>query len=97
MTAKVPLAELAGRRERFRARMDRDKPDWELAAIVGRVNQYYFTGTLQDGLLLAPREGQATFFQTRPHRALTAAYCAGVQRRIFVSPETRPRSTPPAS
>ena len=38
--------------QRFRAGMDAEHPQWELAAFFGRVNQYYFTGTMQDGLLL---------------------------------------------
>ena len=65
MTTQVPLAELNGRLERFRARMDADHPRWELAAFFGRVNQYYFTGTMQDGLLLVPRGGQAGFWVRR--------------------------------
>ena len=58
---KVPLSELTDRMKRFRARMDAENPGWELAAIFGRVNQYYFTGTMQDGLLLVPRDGEAVF------------------------------------
>lgn len=65
MTTRVPLAELNSRLERFRARMNRDKPDWELAAFFGRVNQYYLTATMQDGLLLVPREGRSTFWVRR--------------------------------
>jgi Xaa-Pro aminopeptidase len=61
MTTKVPLSELTDRMKRFRARMDAENPGWELAAIFGRVNQYYFTGTMQDGLLLVPRDGEAVF------------------------------------
>jgi Xaa-Pro dipeptidase len=45
----------------FRARMDAENPQWELAAFFGRVNQYYFTGTMQDGVLLVPRDGDAVF------------------------------------
>jgi len=41
--------------------MDAQDRDWELAAIFGRVNQYYLTGTMQDGVLLIPRDGQAVF------------------------------------
>jgi Xaa-Pro dipeptidase len=62
---KVPLTELKERMKRFRARMDAEKPEWELAAFFGRVNQYYFTGTMQDGLLLVPREGEAVFWVRR--------------------------------
>ena len=65
MTTKVPLSELAGRMKRFRARMDAEIPGWELAAIFGRVNQYYFTGTMQDGLLLVPRAGEPVFWVRR--------------------------------
>jgi Xaa-Pro aminopeptidase len=61
MTTKVPLSELTDRMTRFRARMDAESPDWELAAFFGRVNQYYFTGTMQDGVLLVPRDGEAVF------------------------------------
>jgi len=40
-------------------------PDWELAAFLGRVNQYYLTSTMQDGLLLVPRDGDAVFWVRR--------------------------------
>ena len=65
MTTKVPLSELTDRMKRFRARMDAEKPGWELAAFFGRVNQYYFTGTMQDGLLLVPRDGEPVFWVRR--------------------------------
>ena len=41
--------------------MDAENPNWELAAIFGRVNQYHFTGTMQDGVLLIPRNEEAVF------------------------------------
>ena len=59
---KVPLTELTGRLERFRERMDRVQPGWELAAISGKVPLYYFTGTMQDGLLFIPQDGDAVFW-----------------------------------
>ena len=65
MTTKVPLSELTDRMKRFRVRMDAEHPGWELAAIFGRVNQYYFTGTMQDGLLLVPRDGEPVFWVRR--------------------------------
>ena len=58
----VPLTELDHRLNRFRARMDRDCPDWDTAVITSPVNLYYFTGTIQDGLLLVPRNGDAIFW-----------------------------------
>ncbi|WP_067048683.1 M24 family metallopeptidase [Methanofollis ethanolicus] len=57
----VPEAELKDRMGRFRARMDADNPDWELAVFFGKINLYYFTGTMQDGMLLVPRDDEAVF------------------------------------
>jgi Xaa-Pro dipeptidase len=59
---KVPLTELNDRMNRFRVRMDRARPGWELAAVVGKIPLYYFTGTMQDALLLIPRGGEAVFW-----------------------------------
>jgi Xaa-Pro aminopeptidase len=68
---KVPAGELKDRLGRFRARMREDCPDWEMAAILGRINLYYFTGTLQDGLLLIPADGDPVFWVRRSYeRAL---------------------------
>lgn len=63
--ARVPLQELESRMLRFRSRMDTDHPDWALAAIFGRINLYYFTGTMQDGVLVIPREDEATYWVRR--------------------------------
>lgn len=57
----VPATELKERMGRFRARMDADNPEWELAVFFGRINLYYFTGTMQDGMLLVPRDDEAVF------------------------------------
>lgn len=53
--------------QRFRARMDAESPNWELGAVFGRINQYYFTGTMQDGVLLVPRGGPALFCVRRSY------------------------------
>ncbi len=52
---------------RFRARMDATQPRWELAVFLGKVNQYYLTGTMQDGALLVPRGGDAVFWVRRSY------------------------------
>ena len=59
---KVPLTELTDRLNRFRARMDKTQPGWEMAAITGKIPLYYFTGTMPDGLLLIPQDGDAVFW-----------------------------------
>ena len=61
----TPLSELADRMQRFRARMDAENPEWRLAAILGRINQYYFTGTMQDAMLLVPRDSEPTLWVRR--------------------------------
>ena len=65
MHAKVPLSELDDRLGRFRDRMDCVDPDWKLAIISSNVNLYYFTGTMQDGILLIPRDGEAVLWVRR--------------------------------
>ena len=67
MTTQVPLSELTNRMISFRARMDAENPHWELAAFFGRVNQYYLTGTMPDGLLLVPRDADAVFCVRRSY------------------------------
>jgi Xaa-Pro dipeptidase len=59
---KVPLTELKDRLRRFRVRMDKTQPGWELTAITGKVPLYYFTGTMQDSLLLIPQDGDAVLW-----------------------------------
>lgn len=57
--------------DRFIARMDTDNPGWECAVLFGRINLYYFTGTMQDGMLLIPRDREAVFWVRRSYeRAL---------------------------
>lgn len=65
---KVPLNELKNRMKRFKMQMDISNPDWEIAAIFSKINQYYFTGTMQDGMLIIPRDGEATFWVRRSYQ-----------------------------
>ncbi len=65
MQMKVPLTELDNRLERFRLLMDDRHPDWEIAIILSKLNLYYFTGTMQDGMLLIPRNGEACLWVRR--------------------------------
>ncbi len=62
---KVPLSELDNRLDRFRLQMDSRHPGWELAIIFSKLNLYYFTGTMQDGMLLIPRNGEACLWVRR--------------------------------
>jgi len=75
MDDQVPVTELADRMRRFRERMDRVHPDWEMAVFFGKVNLYYLTGTIQDGMLTVPRDGQEEFWVRRSYvRACAESY-----------------------
>ncbi len=41
--------------------------NWELSAIFGKINLYYFTGTIQDSMLLIPRDGEAVLWVRRSY------------------------------
>jgi Xaa-Pro aminopeptidase len=47
--------------------MDRDNPEWELAILFSKVNQFYFTGTMQDGMLVIPRSDEAIYWVRRSY------------------------------
>ncbi|HOV67194.1 MAG TPA: aminopeptidase P family N-terminal domain-containing protein, partial [Methanoregulaceae archaeon] len=71
MDSKVPADELGHRLHRFRLLLEDADPDWELAVILSKVNLFYFTGTMQDGMLLIPRDGDACLWVRRSYeRAL---------------------------
>jgi Xaa-Pro aminopeptidase len=78
---KVPLSELEDRMKRFRARMDTTQPGWELAAITVKIPLYYFTGTMQDGLLLIPQDGDAVFWvRTSYERAVNESLFPDIRK-----------------
>jgi Xaa-Pro aminopeptidase len=55
---ELTLQELEQRRVRFVGLMNRRFPDWDTAVILENANQYYFTGTMQNGILLIHRDGE---------------------------------------
>lgn len=60
----VPASELEARLESFRRAMDAAHPGWEMAAVNHKVAMYYFTGTIQEGVLLI-RPQDAVFWVRR--------------------------------
>jgi Xaa-Pro dipeptidase len=71
MQVRVPLSELNFRLERFRKEMDSANPEWAIAVIFSKINQYYFSGTMQDGMLIIPRNNEAVLWVRRSYeRAL---------------------------
>ena len=67
MHLRVPLKELNSRIERFRKQMDNDNPAWEIPAVFSKINLYYFTGTMQEGVLFIPRQNEAVFWVRRSY------------------------------
>ncbi|HML05747.1 MAG TPA: Xaa-Pro peptidase family protein [Methanobacterium sp.] len=77
---KVPSAELKNRMERFKAQMDLLNPEWDIAVIFSNINLYYFTGTMQDGMLIIPRNDGATLWVRRSYeRALNESLFENIQ------------------
>ncbi len=67
MHLRVPLKELNSRIERFRKQMDNDNPAWEITTVFSKINLYYFTGTMQEGVLFIPRQNEAVFWVRRSY------------------------------
>jgi Xaa-Pro dipeptidase len=67
MQVKVPLKELNSRIARFRKRMDQSSPGWEITVVFSKINLYYFTGTMQEGVLFIPRNDEAVLWVRRSY------------------------------
>ena len=72
MQIKVPLKELNSRLVRFRKLMDQSCPDWEITAVFSKINLYYFTGTMQEGVLFIPKHDEAVFWVRRSYERAVA-------------------------
>ncbi len=71
MNNKTPKAELDYRIKAFRKTMDTEHPEWGFAVIFSKINMYYFTGTMQEGMLIIPRDGEAILWVRKSYeRAL---------------------------
>lgn len=65
MDKDITKRELEDRLGRFCSAMDNTYPDWDTAVIFSRVNQYYFSGTMQDGMLVIKRSRELSYFARR--------------------------------
>ena len=68
MMKKIALTELDNRMGQFKTVMDSSNPEWEIAVIFSKINLYYFTGTMQDGMLIISKEEGETFWVRRSYR-----------------------------
>ncbi len=97
MQAKVPLSELNSRLARFRTEMDSANPGWEISVIFSKINQYYFTGTMQDGMLFIPRDDEAILWVRRSYeRALDESLFPAIKpMESFRDASARVKDLPP--
>ncbi|SHI23551.1 Xaa-Pro aminopeptidase [Sporobacter termitidis DSM 10068] len=65
MAKDLTKEELALRLYNCCTKMDVKYPDWDTALFVSKINQYYFTGTMQDALLAVRRGGGLYYFVRR--------------------------------
>jgi len=62
---KVPASELSNRINSLKENLTALDPNWSVAAVMNKLNLFYFTGTQQNGVLFIPREGDALYFIRR--------------------------------
>jgi Xaa-Pro aminopeptidase len=78
-------SELLARIENLHTALNAQSADWGAALIVDRVNQYYFTGTMQDGVFILRRDGgyalcvRNSFERARAESPLPAANVHSMQ------------------
>jgi Xaa-Pro dipeptidase len=67
MFSQVPVSELNNRMVHFRKQMDTSAPEWQFAVIFSKINLYYFTGTMQEGMLIIPKNADAVLWVRRSY------------------------------
>lgn len=75
MQERVPIRELQTRMARFIAKMNEASPDWETVIILSKINQYYFTGTMQDGMLVIQRDKEPSYWVRRSYQRALDESC----------------------
>lgn len=67
MDTRTPLSELTGRMARFRNLMDQQHPGWSMAVLFSKINLFYFTGSMPEGMLLIERDNGAVLWVRRSY------------------------------
>lgn len=65
MNQQVSKLELDHRIQAFKQQMGKDHPQWEMVIIVSKINQYYFTGSMQDGMVIITKENDPIYWVRR--------------------------------
>lgn len=64
----LPKSEIDKRKQKFLKLMNEKCPDWDIAVFFDRVNQYYFTGTKQNSVLIFLKNGQSHYFVKKSYK-----------------------------
>ena len=75
----VPAAELEARLLKFRQVMDAKHPGWEMAAVNHKVAMYYFTGTMQEGVLLIRPQDAVLWVRRSYERACNESHFSDIR------------------
>lgn len=67
MYLKLPKSESDTRLTRLISALETTDASWDTALVFGRINLYYLTGTIQDGVLVLRRDGDVQFFVRRSY------------------------------
>jgi Xaa-Pro dipeptidase len=77
---KTPLSEIRDRMGKFKELMTVSNPDWGMAVIFSNINLFYLTGTMQDGMLIIPQDGEPSFWVRRSYqRALDESFFTDIR------------------
>ena len=72
MSEKTPASELKARMAFFCRLMDEQNPQWKMAMLFSKINLFYFTGSMSEGMLVIERGNGATYWVRRSYeRALS--------------------------
>ena len=75
----VPASELEARLEKFRRLMDEMHPGWEMAAVNHKIAMYYFTGTMQEGVLLIRPQNAIFWVRRNYERAVNESHFSDIR------------------
>ena len=65
---KLPKSEIESRVNKFYLLMNDKNPNWDIAVVFDRVNQYYFTGTMQNSVLIFTKDSGAHYFVKKSYK-----------------------------
>lgn len=77
--ARVPKQELDNRLAALRARLTSADPDWQLVLVNNKINLYYLTGTMQEGVLTITPKQAILWVRRHFDRAVKESYFADIR------------------